>query len=232
MWCCYLLHNGNECYREVLKWGCMLHYQLFIITAQLQCCHEINSNFAAVLLRRGSFLTLIREDINRELWAALMGSFQRKSNLFKQNYSLISTLVYFLQVHCVSSSLYLHEGQTNHHTDLEMYLGSAPQCYWMLSIAHLWLWNATNTFGLECALYICLKVYLVHHKCRQRSFCLMKCWKNRGLAYTWLTICFRYHNLDIWCKICVENKVEYLQSLVIQIMFQGQEFIFFTSNKW
>ncbi len=39
----------------------MLHYQLFIITAQLQGCHEIIF-FAAVLLRRGSFITLIRED--------------------------------------------------------------------------------------------------------------------------------------------------------------------------
>jgi len=44
----------------------MLHFQLFI-TAQQEGCHEINLNFAAVLLRRGSFITLIREDVNREL---------------------------------------------------------------------------------------------------------------------------------------------------------------------
>lgn len=81
--------NGNECDRKVWKWGCMLHYQLFIIMAQQEGCHEINLNFAAVLLRRRSFVTLIRKDINREMWAALMGSFRRKSNLAKQNYSLM-----------------------------------------------------------------------------------------------------------------------------------------------
>lgn len=74
---CILL-NGNECDREVLKWGYMLHYQLFIISAQQEGCHEINLNFAAVLLRRGSFITLIREDINRELWAATDGRISKK----------------------------------------------------------------------------------------------------------------------------------------------------------